>query len=304
MTVAVLYPGDMGAAVAAVLKQRGHRVVTTLDGRGEQTAMRCREIGIEVLDALADVVRQANVVLSLVPPAAAEEMAEAYCALAHLAPADALYVDVNSIGPELVEEIAAEIADAGCGFVDAAINGLAKNLTKSGTLFLSGPRAGEVAQLFEGPVRVRVLGHEIGRASAMKMLLAGLSKGLCGLFAELALLAQCRGMLDEMLAASGEIYPGMMLVVDRMLPTYAQHAARRATEMNELQQTAVAAGLEPCVIDAVRRLHEEMAAASFDPVDAKQSSGFSVSSLIQRLAVEGVLDAAVASSSSTVHKKE
>jgi 3-hydroxyisobutyrate dehydrogenase-like beta-hydroxyacid dehydrogenase len=290
-TIAVLYPGDMGAALAAVLKLRGYRVVTTLQERGQQTIARSREVGLEVLDSLADVVRQSNIVLSLVPPAAAEEMAAAYCSLAHLAPADALYVDVNSIGPELKAAIAAKLDDAGRGFVDAAVNGLAKNLTKSGTLFLSGARAKEAATLFEGPVRVRVLGDEIGRAAAMKMLLAGLSKGLCGLFAELALMAQRRGLLGEMLQASSAIYPGMMLVVDRMLPTYAEHAARRATEMSELEETARAAGIEPCVIEAVRRLHEEIAAVSFDAAGEK-SSGFTVASLIERLAAEGVLDAA------------
>ena len=73
--------------------------------------------------------------------------------------------------------------------MDGAINGLAKNLTSSATMFLSGPRASEVADLFGQHVRVRLLGHEFGRASAMKMLLSGLSKGVCALFAETALTA-------------------------------------------------------------------------------------------------------------------
>jgi 3-hydroxyisobutyrate dehydrogenase-like beta-hydroxyacid dehydrogenase len=291
--IAVLYPGDMGAALAAVLVARGYRVITALAGRGEKTAARCRELGLEVLASLADVIREANVVLSVVPPAAAEEMAAVYCELAKSAPVGALFVDVNSIGPELAGAIAARLHKTGVGFVDAAVNGLAKNLTKSGTLLLSGGRADEVAKLFDGAVRVRVLGTEIGQASTMKMLLAGLSKGLCGLFAELALIAQRRGMLGEMLEASAQIYPGMMLVVDRMLPTYAQHAGRRATEMNELEETARNAGIEPCVIDAVRRLHEEMAGASFGASgDGSSDSGFTVASLVQRLADEGILDAA------------
>src|SRR5205814_4109392 len=136
---------------------------------------------------------------------------------------------------------------------DAAINGLAKNITTSGTLFLAGERAAEIAQVFDGVIRMQILGREPGRASAMKMLLSGLSKGICGLFVELALMAHRQGMLSEMLEASGQIYPGMMAVVDRMLPTYAQHAWRRATEMRELEQTARSAGLQPRVIAAVRK---------------------------------------------------
>ena len=144
------------------------------------------------------------------------------------------------------------------------MNGLAKNLTTTATLYLSGPRAPEVAALVEGGMRVRVLGERPGRASAMKMLLSGLSKGLCALFVETALVAERQGMLAEMTDAYGQIYPGVMAVVERMLPTYAQHAGRRAAEMAELEQTALAAGLEPLTLAAVARLHELLAGVDFD----------------------------------------
>ena len=66
---------------------------------------------------------------------------------------EALYVDANSIGPGLAEKLSVRLAGCGRGFVDAAINGLASNAAASGTLFLSGPRASEVAELFEGACR-------------------------------------------------------------------------------------------------------------------------------------------------------
>src|SRR4051812_8716278 len=182
ITVGLLYPGEMGAAMASTLIERGVRVVTTLGGRGDETASRAREVGVEVLNSFDDVVRQSHVVVSLVTPAAAEDVALAYVAAAHLAPAGAIYVDVNSIGPELARSIGERIEAAGVAFVDAAINGLARNLTKSATLFLSGPRAAEVAQIIGQDVRVRTLGAAPDAASAMKMHLSGLSKGLCALF--------------------------------------------------------------------------------------------------------------------------
>ena len=79
---AILYPGELGAGLGAVLAERGLRVVTTLIDRGPRTAGRCNEAGIEVLATFGEVVRAANLVISLVPPAAAEEVAEAYCRLA------------------------------------------------------------------------------------------------------------------------------------------------------------------------------------------------------------------------------
>ena len=285
-TIAVLYPGELGAGVAALARTRGARVITTLDGRGEATAARCREAGLTVLDSLADVARQADVVISLVPPAAADDLVDAYCKVAHLAPRGAIFVDANSIGPELARSLAVKVAAAGRAFVDAAINGLAKNLTAGGTLFLSGPRAPEIADWIGDAMRVRVLGPEPGRASAMKMLLSGLSKGICALYLELALVAQRSGILPEMSEATAMIYPGVFALADRMIPTYGRHAARRATEMGELESTARAAGLDPCVIDSLRRLHDALAEVPFDP---KQAADPSAASLIERLAAAGFL---------------
>jgi 3-hydroxyisobutyrate dehydrogenase-like beta-hydroxyacid dehydrogenase len=278
----------MGTAVATVLRGAGCSVVTTLRDRGARSSERCTEAGIVVLDSLADVARRANVILSLVPPGAAMEVAQSYAAVSHLAPAGAIYVDANSIGPELSRSIAAQLT--GVSFVDAAINGLAKNLATSGTLFLSGSRADDVAKLFEGLVRVRVLGGEVGAASTMKMLLGGLSKGLCGLFLELALVADRRGMLGEVLDATAEIYPGMRVVVDRMLPTYAEHAVRRATEMSELLATAQTSGVEPCVVNAIGQLHELLAQMNFTT-----ASGADVRSIVRHLETSGLLSGAEAS---------
>src|SRR5205085_2458241 len=102
-----------------------------------------------------------------------------------------------------------------------------------------------------------------GNASAMKMLLSGLSKGICALYTELAFAARNQGMLAEFNQAAGEIYPGVMTLVDRMLPTYAQHAARRATETREVEETAISAGVDPRVLTAVRELHDLLATVHF-----------------------------------------
>jgi hypothetical protein len=65
-----------------------------------------------------------------------------------------------------------------------------------------------------------------------------------------------------------------------MLPTYAQHAARRATEMREVEQTAQSAGVDPCVLAAVRQFHDLLAAA---PLDQKQHK--TVESIVEQLSV-------------------
>jgi 3-hydroxyisobutyrate dehydrogenase-like beta-hydroxyacid dehydrogenase len=286
-TVGLLYPGEMGAGLAALLRAQGVEVVTTVRGRSAATAARARQLELVVLDTLEEVVRRSDAILSVVPPGAAEEVAAAYCAAAHLAPAGGVYVDVNSVGPELARSIAQRLDRQGRSFVDAAVNGLAANLVTGGTLFLSGSRAEAVAACFGGAMRVRVLGDQPGQASAMKMLLSGLSKGVSALFLELAVLAERRGMLGELMSASSEIYPGIADLARRMLPTYALHAGRRVTEMTELEATARGAGLRPCVIASVRQLHEQLAGALPEARDDTQP--FAAASMIETLAAQGLL---------------
>jgi len=283
-TVGLLYPGEMGAGVCALLRQRGITVMTTVQGRGDGTVARAAACGAQVLDSPAHVVRRADVVVSLVVPSAAEDVAQEYCNAARLAPAGAIYVDANSVGPEKAAAMGKRVEASGRSFVDASINGLPRNLATGATLYLSGRRAGEVAALFDGAMRVQVLGAEPGRASAMKMLLGGLSKGMCALFAELALLAGRQGMLDEMLEATTRTYPGVMTVVGRMLPTYPRHAGRRETEMGELEATARSAGMNPRVIGAVRAMHAELARAWPGGAAATGLEAADVAALVRELA--------------------
>jgi 3-hydroxyisobutyrate dehydrogenase-like beta-hydroxyacid dehydrogenase len=285
-TVALLYPGEMGASLGKLLLSTGIRVVTTHAGRSARTVQLSQEAGIEALDSLQDVVRESNLVISSVETSAAMDVANSYVALAHLAPRGTIYIDANSIGPETAQAIGAKLTAAGCGFVDAAFNGLAKNLAASGTLFLSGPRADEVASRFVSVMKVRVVGPEIGQASTMKMLLGGLTKGTCALFLELAVMAERRNMLPEMLEACSTIYPGIAVLIDRMLPTYARHAGRRSAEMRELEQTLLNSGIQPGVFAGIRQLHEQLTAAGFDPAD-----GSSVASFVHRVVNDGLLAA-------------
>jgi len=288
-SIGVLYAGEMGAALMALARSHGLAVYTTAACRSNSTARRCEQAardGVNVLSSTRDVVQQSDVVFSLVPPAAAQSVVEEYLTVADEAPPGALFVDANSIGPELSRALGARLRSAGREYVDAAINGLAGNLTTTATLFLSGPRAGEVEKLLGGAMRVRVLGDQIGQASAIKILLSAFAKGVCALFTETALVAQKLDMLETMCRTYADIYPGLMQIVQRMIPTYPQHAQRRADEMRELEQTVCAAGIEPLVTKSIRQLHELLASADFD-----DQANWTLQSVIQALATEDFLSA-------------
>ena len=69
--VALLHPGEMGAAIGAQLVRAGHEVVWLPQGRSAATRARAEAAGFRE----ADSVRDCAVVLSIVPPDRAERVA-------------------------------------------------------------------------------------------------------------------------------------------------------------------------------------------------------------------------------------
>src|SRR5207253_11253221 len=139
--------------------------------------------------------------------------------------------------PDTAKRIAALFADSGMNFVDGAVHGMAGQLHSRGTLYLAGKAAENVAALFENLLRVKVLGDAPGQASAFKMMISGLNKGVVALVLEMALAARQAGFLDDLLVCYRDAYPGIMGLVDRLLPTYPEHARRRGDELKEVAQT-------------------------------------------------------------------
>ena len=288
-TVGILHPGELGAMLGRILLDQGFRVVASLAGRGPRTQRLCREAGLETVDSSAEVARTSDVVFSAVPPSAALTVAEDYAAAVRGRRRPRLYVDVNSVSPETAGRVGALATQAGADFVDAAVLGLAARLPGHGVLFLSGPQSGRVAAMFGGSVRVRVVGEVPGRASALKSTLAGLNKGLAALFFEVGVTALEAGLSDEFLSECAAFYPGLMEVVDRLAPTYPLHAARRADEMGELEQTMTTLGLAPHMAGAARRVIGAAAASGWP--DARPA-GWTTAGVLEELHRRGAFRAA------------
>lgn len=285
--VGLLYPGEMGSAVAQLLGRKGCRLLTTLEGRGPNTVRTCRAADIEELPCLREVVCKSSLLFVLVPPAAALDVAAQVREHLPSRPRDRLiYVEANSIAPATARNIAGVFDGMPVDFVDAAISGPASRLADRCVLYLSGPRADEVASLFEGKMRVVVLGDVPGQASALRMLLSGLTKGVIGLFVEMALAARQAGVLERMVAAFRTSYPGIMEVVDRTLPTYPAHVKRRGQELAEVHAMLAQLGLRPSIVPAVEEVTKAMADCFLRPADDRCSS---TTEIIDELYARGFL---------------
>ena len=263
-TVGILYPGEMGASLATVMQERGHRTVTMTVGRSEATRERCRSANIRMLPSLESVISESQVIVSLVPPAAAWELAVECRDWMAAGNGAKLFVDANSVSPLTARRIDELFRESGIGFVDGSIHGLASQLKQRGTLFLSGSTADAIAPCFAGLSRVMVLGDEPGQASMFKMLLGGLSKGIVALFIEMALAGHRAGMLEELMNQSRFYYPGLMEALERLLPTYPQHAPRRTKELAELTSTLRTLGLSPGMLGAARQTIAHIADLELD----------------------------------------
>jgi 3-hydroxyisobutyrate dehydrogenase-like beta-hydroxyacid dehydrogenase len=282
-TIAILYPGEMGAALGRLLCASGQHVVTTLAGRSPRTAQQAAAAGLEVLPSLRDVARCASWVFALVPPAAAVAVAAAYAASKPDTDFTPIYVDLNSIAPQTVAAIQQVLAPHGVEMVDGAIHGLASQLATRGTVYLSGPAAPAVAEVLGRVVRVRLLGPIIGRASTFRLLLSSLTKGINALFLETAVAASQAGLLAELLAGTAQTYPGIWDIIERLLPTYPRYACRRAQEVQELEQMLLGLGMRPVLAPAVRQLLEELAALGLAPEESS-----SLTAVIEEAARRGL----------------
>jgi L-threonate 2-dehydrogenase len=121
MIVSIVSPGAMGSAIGQVLTSHGVEVRTSLAGRSDASADRAKAAGMTpVMD---DQISRADIILSIVPPGDAVDLADRLAPVLERAEPKPIYVDCNAISPQTVEDIAYIIGDTGCPFVDAGIIG-------------------------------------------------------------------------------------------------------------------------------------------------------------------------------------
>jgi 3-hydroxyisobutyrate dehydrogenase-like beta-hydroxyacid dehydrogenase len=185
-TVGLLHPGEMGAAVGAVLREQGHRVVWASEGRSAETRKRAEAAGLDGVGSVSNVA-QANVVFSICPPHAALEVARS------LGDFGGVYVDANAVSPATAAKVA-ELVDR---FVDGGIVGSPPREAGTTRLYLSGEGAAEVRELFSGSV---VEARLVPNASALKMAYAAWTKGTAAMLLAIRELARAEGVEDALLA--------------------------------------------------------------------------------------------------------
>jgi len=241
-TVGVLHPGSMGAAVAATVVAGGARVLWCPDGRSAATAERAGAAGLEAAPDLAGLLAASEIVLSICPPAVAEDLAAEVAALRFTG----VFVDANAISRERMLRIAERLADAGGRVVDGSIIGSPPLDGATARLYLAGATSDvtAVTSLFPiaDPLETVTLGDALGSSSALKMAFAGYQKATRLLAAIAHALAARYELTDALLAEAARLTTSPLLEPN-YLPSVAARAWRWEPEMYEVADILAAEGL-------------------------------------------------------------
>ena len=259
-TVGIVSPGAMGSAVGAAYAHAGARVVATLAGRSARTRGLAEAAGLELLPDLDAVVAESELVLSIVPPGDAREVAAAIAASARRTNATPLVADLNATSPATVRRIDSMLADAGLGLVDGSISGGPPRADYRTRIYLSGPGAEALAAAAPAWLDARLVGDEVGLASAVKMCTASMYKGSTAVLAHALLTAHAHGVLPQVLDDLHDAFPSQIDRASRTIAVSATKAERFVGEMREIAATQAASGLTPALFEAMAEVYEAFAA--------------------------------------------
>ena len=241
LTIGLLHPGEMGAAVGRCLVGAGHDVLWASAGRSEQTAARAAGAGLGDAGTAAELARSVAVILSVCPPHAAVETARSVAGFA------GVYVDANAISPRTARAVSAIVTGGGARYVDGGIIGPPPDAPGSTRMYLSAAvpaDAGEVRALFDGTaLDARIADAGPWSASAVKMAYAAWTKGSAALLLAARSLADAEGV-GQVLAAEWELsQPGLDARLRAAGRSAASKGWRWTAEMDEIAGTMGAAGL-------------------------------------------------------------
>jgi 3-hydroxyisobutyrate dehydrogenase-like beta-hydroxyacid dehydrogenase len=231
MEVGLLHPGAMGAALGAALVENGHHVIWASAGRSDATRARAEDARLTDVDTLAVLATRSDIVISICPP----EHAVAVAGAVRTAGFAGVLVDANAISPETARQIGPD--------VDGGVIGPPPRKAGTTRLYVSGPGAADIAELFSGTaLDARVLDDQIGTASALKMTYAAYTKGLSALLIALRETARANGVDEYLLEEWAISQPELAGISELAAANAGPKAWRWVAEMEEIAATFAAAG--------------------------------------------------------------
>ena len=243
-TIAILSPGNMGGAVGAQLRKSGYDVISCLAGRSDFTRRRADEAGFRDVVDINALVSEADLVLSILDPAKAMEIAEQVASAMTSTGQKPVFADCNATSPATAEKLNAVIEAAGGKFVDVGIVGGAPTRRENFPQFCtSGPHASLLDELHDKGVRIECIGPRIGQGSAIKICNVAYNKGAFALYTAVMLAAEHYGCTEFLRDRLPNSQSGTVERLDQAVLRLPSLSGRYIGEMEQVAETFEAIGL-------------------------------------------------------------
>ncbi|KAK1911097.1 hypothetical protein P3342_011699 [Pyrenophora teres f. teres] len=268
-TVAILSIGQMGLGIAKLLITHKYHVITNVRDRSAATKARALSAGIQLYDTDEDIVRDADYVLSIVPPRDAVATAKRVCAA---------WTDSEKHSRVF------EPPEYNVQFIDGGIIGgppippseqHGGRWTKPG-IPLSGPvsleNAGVLGAHLAEALNTKHIGPEIGTASGLKCCFAAISKGFTALALQSFSTASSLGVLEPLKEYMDLYNPNARQKAEKNIVGCTGKAYRWVEEMNQIGECFSTAGSwqdQACVFREIAGVFQGLA----DVVEEKGGEG-------------------------------
>jgi len=254
--IGILHPGEMGISISASAINSGNQVYWVSQGRSEKTFSRAENHNLIDTASLSQLCHKSEIILSICPPNAAEDVARDVIGSGF----KGYYLDANAISPKRVVRIGLMMIASGIRFIDGGIIGGPAWTPKETWLYLSGKDAKVIKNCFvNGPLETKIIGEEIGRASALKMCYAAYSKGTTALLAAILAMAESLGVRDELYQQWGLDNVDFVKQIEGRTKRVTIKAWRFEGEMREIASTFRDAGLPSGFHEAAAEIYHKLA---------------------------------------------
>ena len=254
--IGILHPGEMGISVAASAINNGYQVYWASENRSDKTRLRAEKNGLIESDSLIELCHTCEIIFCICPPYAAETVANLVIEHGF----NGYYLDANAISPQRSVKIGRMMETAGIHFVDGGVIGGPAWKPKETWLYLSGKYAKVIADCFmKGPLETKIIGDEIGKASALKMCYSAYSKGTTALLAAILATAESLDVREELYQQWDTNDPNFSEDVNRRVRRATAKAWRFEGEMHEIASTFQEAGLPSGFQEAAAEVFSRMA---------------------------------------------
>lgn len=254
--VGIINPGAMGISIAASARAAGHELYWASAGRSADTRQRAEAHSLLEVESLTELCAVCELMLCVCPPHAAATVADAVIKAGF----SGCYCDGNAIAPGQALQIGERLAAAGIDFVDGSIIGPPAWKEGSTRFYLSGPSAGQIADLFAGTVTEAIaIGGEIGKASGLKMVFAAQTKGFTALLSAIQGAAEALGVRDDLDREWARRDPDVAKQRVNQVRGVTGKAWRFAGEMQEIAATFESAGMPPGFFEAAHDVYQRLA---------------------------------------------